>query len=424
MIPGGRRSPMKRWGYLHRKRDEYMLMLRVDDWKLARKTDIFRSMVQDIYAFPPFQHISLYGPFLIMPGETPAGVYNAVESAAAGIPGISFCLSGYLRLTGRRGQAVTHRVIPSDNLTRFHGRLWQNLGKVAGSMSWIDRTPVTRHFHISHAYNLRSPDADRICAAVKKCQENTMDIRKDIIKGADTGKEGFGIPVHAGKPVILPDYGSLTSLRVIVLKNGIIDREFDLPAREWLNRELVFNRNRTAVSVMQYRKLAGLEIVSLNRPPDKPPFIISDLHLGHNNIIRYCRRPFSNAGEMDRVLISNWNRTVGEHDEILYLGDFRYGPETPPSSEYRHHMNGRITFIRGNHDMDIEDALPSLQVVFNGEKFLFIHNPDDAPEGFDGWVVHGHYHNNNLEKYPYINIGDRRVNVSCELTGYRPVSLD
>ena len=127
---------------------------------------------------------------------------------------------------------------------------------------------------------------------------------------------------------------------------------------------------------------------------------------------------------MDRVLIGNWNRTIKESDEVIYLGDLRYSPEAPPSSEYRRHMNGRITFVRGNHDTDIPDALPSLAIRYNGKEFLFIHNPDDAPAGFPGWVVHGHYHNNDLERFPFINFETRRVNVSCELTAYRPVSLD
>ena len=245
----------------------------------------------------------------------------------------------------------------------------------------------------------------------------------DITGSPDENNVG-NLLLQAKKPLVLPDYALLTSFRIILLKNGVVEREFDLPAREWLNRQLVFNRNRTAVSLMQYRKLAGLELASHPEPLEKPPFVLSDLHLGHYNIIRYCRRPFSNAGEMDRVLTGNWNQTIGESDEVIYLGDLRYSPEAPPSSEYLAHMNGRVTLIRGNHDADIPDAIPSLQIRYNGDEFLFIHNPDDAPPDFTGWVVHGHYHNNDVEHFPFINVETRRVNVSCELTGYRPVSLE
>lgn len=421
MVKGGRCRPLKRWGHRYREQDEYMLMLRVDDWKIGRKSEVFRSIVSDIYAFPHFHHITLYGPFTGIPGEEPVAVYDAIEEASKKIPGIYFTLSGYLRLKSRIGLAVTHRVIPSDALVRFHDQLWRTLTPVARSLSWIDRDPGTRQFHITHCYNLRTTDAGRICDTVRT---SLADIRYKNAPG-QSGREAVGnIPLHAGKPVVLPDYGTLISLRVIVLKNGIIEREFDLPAQEWLNRPLVFNRNRTAVSMMQYRKLAGLELASPPLPPANPPFFLSDLHLGHNNIIRYCRRPFNNAGEMDRVLIGNWNRTIGESDEVIYLGDLRYSPDAPPSSEYRRHMNGRITFVRGNHDTDIPDAIPSMTVRYNGNEFLCIHNPDDAPQGFTGWVVHGHYHNNDLERFPFINFKTRRVNVSCELTRYRPVSLE
>lgn len=421
MVKGGRCRPLKRWGHKNRERDVYMLALRVDDWKLGRKTEVFRSLVPDIYAFPAFQHITLYGPFLAKPGDAPVAVYNAIASAADGIPGLPFYLSGYLRLKGRIGQAVTHRVVPSEGLARFHDQLWRSLATIARSGSWIDRDPGTRKFHITHAYNLRTRDADLLCNAVKTCQAG---IRESNIPARPGENSGDDHPVQVKIPVVLPDYAPLISLRVVVLKNGETEREFDLPAHEWLTRKLVFNQERTAASLVQYRKLAGLELASRPEPGEKPPFILSDLHLGHNNIIRYCRRPFNNAGEMDRVLISNWNLTVGVSDEVIYLGDLRYGHEARPASEYLGQMNGRVTFIQGNHDTGIPDAIPSRQVSYNGEDFLFIHNPDDAPPGFPGWVVHGHYHNNDLKRFPFINFEKRRVNASCELTRYRPVSLE
>jgi len=33
-------------------------------------------------------------------------------------------------------------------------------------------------------------------------------------------------------------------------------------------------------------------------------FFTSDTHFGHENIIRYCQRPFADVGEMDRELIA------------------------------------------------------------------------------------------------------------------------
>lgn len=43
----------------------------------------------------------------------------------------------------------------------------------------------------------------------------------------------------------------------------------------------------------------------------KATYFISDLHLDHGNIIRYCLRPFVNVDEMNRTLVNNRNNVVG-----------------------------------------------------------------------------------------------------------------
>ena len=47
----------------------------------------------------------------------------------------------------------------------------------------------------------------------------------------------------------------------------------------------------------------------------------SDLHLGHNNIVNLCKRPFEDVDEMDAVLIDNWNRKVKKNDVVYLTGD-------------------------------------------------------------------------------------------------------
>ena len=50
----------------------------------------------------------------------------------------------------------------------------------------------------------------------------------------------------------------------------------------------------------------------------------SDLHFGHQNIIKFCNRPWETVEEMDKALIENWNSVVGENDIVFDLGDFAF----------------------------------------------------------------------------------------------------
>lgn len=52
-----------------------------------------------------------------------------------------------------------------------------------------------------------------------------------------------------------------------------------------------------------------------------------------------------------------------------------------------------------------------------------MHDPH-RPFGYEGWIIHGDKHNNNLDKYPFINQENRTVNVSAELVNYTPLSLE
>ena len=48
-------------------------------------------------------------------------------------------------------------------------------------------------------------------------------------------------------------------------------------------------------------------------------FYTADLHLGHENVIKFCGRPFLNVEEMNETLIKNWNGAVGENDTVYEI---------------------------------------------------------------------------------------------------------
>jgi len=50
-------------------------------------------------------------------------------------------------------------------------------------------------------------------------------------------------------------------------------------------------------------------------------WLISDTHFGHKNIVQYQQRPESH----EVIMLSEWIDAVGEHDDILHLGDVFMG---------------------------------------------------------------------------------------------------
>jgi calcineurin-like phosphoesterase family protein len=46
------------------------------------------------------------------------------------------------------------------------------------------------------------------------------------------------------------------------------------------------------------------------------------------------------------------------------------------------------------------------------------------PIDWNGWVIHGDKHNNNVWEYPFINGKNKTINVSAELIEYKPLDIE
>jgi len=160
-----------------------------------------------------------------------------------------------------------------------------------------------------------------------------------------------------------------------------------------------------------------------NREPTT--FISSDLHLNHGNIIDYCDRPFDSVHEMNQALVANWNDTVHPNDTVVFLGDLCFYYGTITTHDWLHALNGDIVYIRGNHDgaeaIDYEDHHI---LETDRRRYYCTHRPREIPEDWNGWVIHGHKHNNDVENYPLIDPDEKRINAVPELVDYTPWTID
>lgn len=158
----------------------------------------------------------------------------------------------------------------------------------------------------------------------------------------------------------------------------------------------------------------------------------SDLHVGHDNVIGYCDRPFGNANQMDFEMARN-AQVVGEDDWVLISGDVAMWRELDAVAAWVRGCPGRKALVLGNHDVrgrgvptDMEqwrtagfEAVADVAVLSgaHGVPELWVtHYPlldGDIPA--HAVNLHGHTHDKILA-WPH-------VSACVEVIDYRPVSL-
>lgn len=156
----------------------------------------------------------------------------------------------------------------------------------------------------------------------------------------------------------------------------------------------------------------------------------ADYHFGHytnteRGIIQYCNRPFPNVDVMNEVIIERHNEIVRPDDFVFFLGDLTFQKNT---DELLDRMNGKFTFIRGNHDKNIR-KLPMLMdatIRLKGGKIVHMtHRPENTDTKAD-ILLCGHVH----EKWKvrpmkgYNGSSKLLINVGVDVWNFYPVSVD
>lgn len=148
--------------------------------------------------------------------------------------------------------------------------------------------------------------------------------------------------------------------------------------------------------------------------------ITSDLHFGHQNILKFCQRtrPFSDINEMDEYMIKEWNRAVHTSDTVYILGDVSYR-EPSHTRKIFDRLNGTKILVAGNHDEKhlkqqcFRDCFSEihnyLEIRRNKRKIVMFHYPISEWNAMHRGSVHfyGHLHGNRsgLEAYRAVDVG-------------------
>lgn len=155
----------------------------------------------------------------------------------------------------------------------------------------------------------------------------------------------------------------------------------------------------------------------------------SDLHFSHENIIRYCDRPFSSAGEMNKVLVGNALARLTAADILVIGGDITMSGVNIANALLRAIPAYKINVL-GNHDvvragrlnLDVDEVAACLEFEFERRSFLVTHYPVAESVLRPGQLnLHGHIHNATLP--PALGRDDRHVCMCVERTGYAPMLM-
>ncbi len=151
-------------------------------------------------------------------------------------------------------------------------------------------------------------------------------------------------------------------------------------------------------------------------------WFIADTHFSHANIIKYAGRPFASVEEMDRALIENWNKCVGDDDQVFFLGDFGLG-DVEYLQSICAQLKGNKVCIRGNHDANptrmnrigFSVVLEAAFLKIGRHNVELIHIPTNpSPSHFQ---LHGHVHEKRPRKLIF-----NQLNLCVEVWDYKPVS--
>lgn len=151
-------------------------------------------------------------------------------------------------------------------------------------------------------------------------------------------------------------------------------------------------------------------------------YYISDLHIAHENALRFDNRPYENIDQMNEAIIHNWNNTVLPGDTVYILGDFIWQKEALWCN-WLDQLQGQMVLIRGNHDpksfsqatkRHFQDITEYKEITDTGRHVIMCHYPIPFHKGtYDEktFMLYGHVHN--TREYTFLKELQQKIRCNC-----------
>lgn len=171
-------------------------------------------------------------------------------------------------------------------------------------------------------------------------------------------------------------------------------------------------------------------------------FFTSDAHLFHDNIRRFCGRPYYDIEDMNSSLINNWNSVCDKNSVVYFLGDFALKCSHIQVQKILSQLNFHtLYFIKGNHEKAFSSwynqyvqnkytlsgrvmLLPPLyETKIEDKHVVMCHYPLDSwnKQRYGSYMLSGHCHGNNKRTNPATSDANM-VDVGVDCWDYKPAS--
>ena len=135
-------------------------------------------------------------------------------------------------------------------------------------------------------------------------------------------------------------------------------------------------------------------------------YVTSDVHFMHDNIIKYCKRPFLDISKFTIDFIKMYRDHVKEEDTVYFLGDMAYGKNAnfDKLKKILSVLPGHKHLVLGNHDEifsreQLEECFETVQdYIIIKDKYLLTHYPlESTPVTSHEKISHQLLNNYNIQ---------------------------
>ena len=149
----------------------------------------------------------------------------------------------------------------------------------------------------------------------------------------------------------------------------------------------------------------------------------ADQHFDHENIIKYCNRPFGSVHKMNKEIIKRYQEVVKPQDIVYFIGDLSLRTSEHIRYYYKliTQLPGQKHLILGNHDSlkpftYIDVGFTSVHTSLIVDDYILNHDPASSCVIHNSIWLCGHVHD-------LFKTCKNVINVGVDVWDFYPVSL-